>query len=209
MPEHLHPDLRVVRFDDESIDPARLGSDLHDIISRNPDLVTDFPSLPDLYSSPAAAEAIVVQRRAAMAESMGNYAVYAVQYGERAIGVATAEQDRLRARGRAFLKTTRAEGPWIAYWLDDERPADQRHVGVPMLRAVAADIIDDGVMSGSAFTVVRDANVRSRRILEDTDNGFGGFATASDRPQRYPVGDGVSEPRWLYIARQSLEALRA
>src|SRR5690349_12424289 len=103
MPELIHPDLRVVRFDDESIDPAQLGRDLHDIVRRNPGLAEDFPSLPERYTSPQAAEAIVALRREAIEESMGKYAVYAVHYGERAIGVATAEQDKLRMRGRGLL----------------------------------------------------------------------------------------------------------
>ncbi len=59
-------------------------------------------------------------------------------------------------------------------------------------------------MSGKAWTVVRPDNDRSVRVLEDPDNGFGGFA-AIDEPRAWHVNDGVTVPRQLYVARRSLQ----
>lgn len=203
-----HPDLRVVRLDTDLTIPLQVGDALSEIVQNNQQLELDFPGLRTRYA-PDKVLGLLSDRQRSMQRSRGGYIMYVVYYGSRVIGVATAEQAKLRVRvpGKWFKKTI-VSGPWLAYWLDGRRPAEQRYVGRAILQKIIADICKKSRMHGPAFTVVRLGNLPSIRMLEDTQNGFGGFV-AQGEPREYPAGDGITTARQLYVARGEVLTISA
>jgi|GEM_PF-4095312 len=207
MPGRQHPALRVVRLDDPQLNFWLLGRKIHEIVSKNPDLAVDFPDLHRWHATPSQSGVTLESRLELMHDSNGQYVMYIVFYGRTAIGAATAEQAELRQQFHGPALPPCASGPWLAYWLDENRPREQRHIGVEMLQQIAADLVDNEAMQDNPFTVVRPDNERSLGILINSANGFGGF-TVQDKPQTYRYMNGGQVRGALLVAR-SLDDLRA
>ncbi|HSW81035.1 MAG TPA: hypothetical protein VLG40_01435 [Candidatus Saccharimonas sp.] len=208
---NVHPGLDVARLDWKGLNFWELGSRLYAIVQGNPGLEADFPGITQRYATPLTVTGLLWERLKQMRDSGGKFVAYIVFYGQKAIGVATVEQDELCEQSEESNPPPVAVGPWLAYWLDDQRPEAQRHLGVAMLRLIAHDIIrnsKNAAMFERPFTLVRPDNSRSLSILANPNNGFGGFVIPPASEAKLYVAPTAKTPMLLVKGNLTLDELR-
>jgi hypothetical protein len=209
--------VALLALTDEDVEPNVLAQNLHQAVRSNaPRLSVDFPRVLELYRSPTHAEKTIRQRRREMREAEGRYGVYVVMIDGVASGMATASQLRLRQPSTymniPLLKLARdvVDGPLLALWLVENRQRSEAHQRLlPQILRLAAGVLKQNrVLCGQPYTVVRPEHGYVCDCLTDPNNGFGGFARMSE-PQPWPhIGDGVRQPRQLYVAQHTMESIR-
>ena len=104
-------------------------------------------------------------------------------------------------------RLTGKPGLHVAMWLDKHRPARLKHAGVAITAARIDHMVDNQHTEGRPWALILPTNTASRANWEYPDYRGGGFAT--DGVERvYPSFD-TSNPRLLYVARFTLDQLRA
>lgn len=179
--------------------PEVLASQLSSIVRRSTaQLARDFPQVVARYLDPGVAFRSVKRRCKDMENGTGSYGSYVVLVGGRVVGAASYQQ---------FQQKDYLTGPLIAGWLDAERTGAERGIGTQLLLAAAAKLgLYDGILHGTPWTVVRTDHPRVPQLLQDPNNGFGGF-TAEGAPQIYNKLDGVHVLRQLYVSRRTVAEL--
>jgi hypothetical protein len=200
---------------DNGYRPNALSSRLTELYDSNaPRVGRDFPAVARRYRSSDEAQASVEQAQESMVRREGAFGAYAVTWDDRVIGVATYEQMELvrlrRHFARWFPKNVLAGGPMLAVWLG-ARESMRR--GMPqdmlslILRLGARQLARTANVHGHPWTFVRPGHLPVIHALTDVNNRFGGFQ-ANEGPRDYGGIDGVTSPRFLYIARRSIADLK-
>lgn len=203
MPQHL----RLVEVD--RVASAWLPDFLYEMIgdmsaTSRQRIAAQFPGVLSRYDTLAKTRETVNGHCRAMYDSRRRFWPFAIFYGTHPIGLATASQRCLKRRVGFLRSETIVDGPMLAAWLVNfPRPSL-----LPDLLALAQNkLVCNGRMYGRPWTVVDVDHKYVRDVLEET-TAFGGFSAGLPGDWSL-VGDGVSAPRVLYIAKSTLGYLRA
>ncbi len=188
-----------------AFDAGRLGRRLSEIVAdpANQRLAVDFPHLKGVYGSPQAGAETVRSRQNSMAQER-TYAALAVMLGATET---TAQVYGVVSVGMASIpRLGSGRGPQTATWLDANRPEYLMRIGRPLMRARIRWLLAQHAYTGRLWTVIRPENKGSLSVW--THSGYQLTFRTVGRPRSFERLDGISTPRQLFVAAQSLESLR-